>query len=170
MVKLISFHEEKNWCKLKGDWTHDPEDHIWKEKNLDMKGIWSPDLWVGRPKHYHWATKPLYKEYINIKVWIINQMGQEIPVLANLSQLPPLCATWDLYEANCNLFTQLLSLYDMGVVWCSLFENILFWLYFWDPCMNFNTFCDQIVHFFARYFPFTWFFCTIGKTQEKKFL
>ena len=63
-------------------------------------------------------------------------------LLANFSQFPPLCANFHPYSTHLHPLRQLFFVYDFLVIPCSLFENILFWLYFWNPCRDPNCFCN----------------------------
>ena len=89
-------------------------------------------------------------------------------VLAIFSQLPPLCATQDLYEAKHNHFPHLLNLYNFLVVSCSLFENISFWLYFCKTCINLNFYLWQINTFFCYIFGIHLDFLYFSPNSRKK--
>ena len=102
------------------------------------------------------SSKKLRNEYTNDTV------------LANFSQFPPLSATQDLYEAKHNHFPHLLNLYNFLVVSCSLFENILFWLYFWKTCINLILFLWQINTFFCYIFGIHLDFLYFSPNSRKK--
>ena len=89
-------------------------------------------------------------------------------VLANFSQFPPLCANFHLYSTHLYPLRQLFFVYNFLVIPCSLFENILFWLYFWNPWVIFIFFCGRLIYFLSIFLPFTYIFCTFVQTQEKK--
>ena len=90
-----------------------------------------------------------------------------IVVLANFSQLPPLSATLHLYRTNLDLLPLLFFLYNFLVVPGGPFENILFRLYFWTPCMNFIAFCEGLLDFFYIFAIYLDFFCISFQTLEK---
>ena len=83
--------------------------------------------------------------------------------LANFSQVPPISANFHLCSTNLDLFRQLFHLHDLGVVWCSLFENILFWLYFLSPFINSNFFCGRLLDFCYIFVIYLDFFVSRSK-------
>ena len=89
-------------------------------------------------------------------------------LLANFSQFPPLCANFHPYSTHLHPLRQLFFVYDFLVIPCSLFENILFWLYFWNPWVIFIFFCGRLIYFLSIFLPLTYIFCTFVQTQEKK--
>ena len=89
-------------------------------------------------------------------------------VLANFSQFAPLCATLHLYRTNLDLLPLLFFLYNFLEVPWGPFQNILFRLYFWTPCMNLIVFCEGLLHFFYIFAIYLDFFCISFQTQEKK--
>ena len=90
-------------------------------------------------------------------------------LFANFSQFPPISANFHLYSTILDLLPQLFHLYDLGVVWCSPFENIPFWLYFLSPFVNFNFFCGRLIDFVYIFVIYLDFFCISAQTLEKKF-
>ena len=88
-------------------------------------------------------------------------------VLANFSQFAPLCATLHLYRTNLDLLPLFFFLYNFLVVPGGPFENILFRLYFWTPCMNFIAFCEGLLDFFYIFAIYLDFFCISFQTLEK---
>ena len=65
-----------------------------------------------------------------------SNLSTKLLVLANFSQLAPLCATFHLCCINTYLCPHFFHLQDMGVVGCSLFSNQPFGSYFLNPWMN----------------------------------
>ena len=84
-------------------------------------------------------------------------------VLANFSQFAPLCATLHLYRTILDLLPLLFFLYNFLVVPCGPFENFLFWLYFWGPCMNLIFSCEGQIHFFYIFAIYFDFFVSLSK-------
>ena len=88
-------------------------------------------------------------------------------VLANFSQFPPISAKFDLCSTNLDHFWQLFSLNKFSVLSSALFANIVFWLYFGNPCINSNCFCDKLIHFQPYLCHSIGFYCNLIQTLEK---
>ena len=104
----------------------------------------------------------------SVHCWfLLRFLVPKIFVFANFSQVPPISANFHLYSTNLDLFRQLFHLHDLGVVWCSLFENILFWLYFLSPFINSIFFCGRLLDFCYIFVIYLDFFCISFQTLEK---
>ena len=168
MVKINEFHVGKNDVNWRGDWTLIGPEKEKNRKKVVFFRVWTQDHWIHRPKLSHWATR-LHLNWLrncksknhllrSVHCWfLLRFLVPKISVLAIFSQFPPLCATLHLYRTILDLLPLLFFLYNFLVVPCGPFENFLFWLYFWGPCMNLIFSCEGQIHFFyifAIYFDF----------------
>ena len=150
-----------------------------KKKKVGYHRVWTQDLWIPRPKLTLWATGIWTRNWRNCKIkkqliryvhcwFLLRFLVPKISVLAIFSQFPPLCATLHLYRTNLDLLPLLFFLYNFLVVPCGPFENFLFWLYFWGPCMNLIFSCEGQIHFFYNFAVYFDFFCIFVQSLEKK--
>ena len=101
-----------------------------------------------RPLDYESKSLPLSHQgssisiVISISVYPINKaILAKILVLANFSQLAPVCASRHLCSIKVYLFSQFFSLYDMGVLGCAHFQNQPFASYLLNPWTNQKKLC-----------------------------
>ena len=179
MVKINEFHVGKNDVNWRGDWTLIGPEKEKNRKKVVFFRIWTQDHWIHRPKLSHWATR-LHLNWLrncktknhllrSVHCWfLLRFLVPKISVLAIFSQFPPLCATLHLYRTILDLLPLLFFLYNFLVVPCGPFENFLFWLYFWGPCMNLIFSCEGQIHFFYIFAIYFDFFCIFVQSLEKK--
>ena len=127
MERKVSLHVELFFKNICGIWTHDPWDK--KKKNhlvwwgIELGAVWSKKQASTNELRLQTMMWTLYQD-------IRNQYFET--VLANFSQLPPICANWHLYYINIYNFSQLFSLYDMSEPEWAMIKNVVFGSYLWD--------------------------------------
>ena len=159
MVKINEFHVGKNDVNSRGVWTHIcPE----KEKNVKKVTLTGFDPRTFRFQVQNTTSELRWPVTLHALKKLIDSYTYDT-VLANFSQFPPISASIHLYSTNLDLFRQLFHLHDLGVVWCSLFENILFWLYFLSRFINSNFFCGRLLDFCYIFVIYLDFFVSRSK-------
>ena len=46
-----------------------------------------------------------------------------------------------------------------------MFKNLVFWLYIWNPCTNFQKFCNNFIHFVPHTIHVHEFACTLAQSK-----
>ena len=164
MVTIIRFHVGKNDVISRGIWTLTcPE----KEKNRKKLTFTGFDPGTFRSQEQNTTTE--LRRHITL--FALKKLENEYSydtVLANFSQVAPLCATLHPYSTILDLFPQLFCLYNFPGLSGTLFQKLVFGSYLWNPWKNFQYFCSEMIHFIHTFLQFTWNFRTFIQTPEKK--